>query len=45
MNRFENDNIKYDSRLDNSKELSFIKLNGKKRRFQILFFLIKTIYM
>ena len=32
MNRFENDNIKYDSRLDNSKELSFIKLNGKKKK-------------
>ena len=32
MNRLEGDNIKYDTRLDNSKELNFIKLNGDKKK-------------
>ena len=33
MERFEANNIKYDTRLDNSKELSFVKLNGEKKVF------------
>ena len=32
MDRFEGNNIKYDTRLDNSKELNFIKLNGVKKK-------------
>ena len=31
MERFEANNIKYDTRLDNSKELSFVKLNGEEK--------------
>ena len=32
MNRLEGNNIKYDTRLDNSKELNYIKLNGDKKK-------------
>ena len=32
MERFEANNINYDTRLDNSKELSFVKLNGEKKK-------------
>jgi len=39
MNRFESNNIKYDTRLDNSKELSFIKLNGEKKKVPDFVFL------
>ena len=39
MNRFEEDNIKYDTRLDNTKELSFIELNGKKKKVTDFVFL------
>tara|TARA_B110000459_G_scaffold8574_1_gene8893 strand:- start:1922 stop:2623 length:702 start_codon:yes stop_codon:yes gene_type:complete len=39
MERFEANNIKYDTRLDNSKELSFIKLNGKKKKVSDFVFL------
>mgnify|MGYP001355285381 CR=1 FL=1 len=31
MDILEGDKINYDSRLNNSKELNFIKLNGKKK--------------
>tara|TARA_B110000259_G_scaffold184076_1_gene230402 strand:- start:2360 stop:3061 length:702 start_codon:yes stop_codon:yes gene_type:complete len=39
MERFEANNIKYDTRLDNSKELSFVKLNGKKKKVSDFVFL------
>ena len=39
MERFEANNINYDTRLDNSKELSFIKLNGKKKKVSDFVFL------
>mgnify|MGYP003326257457 CR=1 FL=1 len=32
MDILEGDKINYDSRLNNSKELNFIKLNGKKKK-------------
>ena len=39
MERFEANNIKYDTRLDNSKELSFVKLNGEKKKVSDFVFL------
>ena len=39
MKRFEANNIKYDTRLDNSKELSFVKLNGEKKKVSDFVFL------
>tara|TARA_B110000240_G_scaffold198179_1_gene257046 strand:- start:2360 stop:3061 length:702 start_codon:yes stop_codon:yes gene_type:complete len=39
MERFEANNINYDTRLDNSKELSFIKLNGEKKKVSDFVFL------
>ena len=39
MERFESNNIKYDTRLDNSKELSFVKLNGEKKKVSDFVFL------
>lgn len=39
MDRLEGDNIKYDTRLDNSKELNFIKLNGEKKKVPDFVFL------
>lgn len=32
MNRLDSDNVQYDTRLDNSKELSFVKLNGENKK-------------
>jgi protein SCO1/2 len=39
MERFEANNINYDTRLDNSKELSFVKLNGEKKKVSDFVFL------
>ena len=39
MNRFESNKIKYDTRLDNFKELSFVKLNGEKKKVSDFVFL------
>ena len=44
MERLDQDNVSYDKRLDNFKDLSFVKLNDEKKRFQNLFSLIKIVF-